>query len=160
MFIIRFLLLQQTTSQSFKFEGESSSVYLSSEETSYTLYNEDQFSIVDSSSTPALTLNKTSSCIATFDRRLLIHGGLLGSTTSSHQQYNYEQWKLVIFEDFESQISGWSEDDISNCGGSSDLFLGGYCKFSSHSASKNFTLPPHQAVKVSATFHFIDKWEG
>ena len=160
MIFFSFLLVESTLGQSFTLEGDSSAIYLVQDEVSYTIYNEDAFSVVDSSNTPAFKLNETDTCEATFDRRLLIHGPLLASTTSKYQLYQYEQWKLVVLEDFQSQISDWSEDDISNCGGSSDLFLGGYCKFASESASKNFSLPSHSSIKISASFHFIDKWEG
>lgn len=160
MLTLTLILFPLCRSQTFTMEGDSSTILFVQDDLSYTLYNEEVFSIVDSSSTPAFTLNETTDCISTFDRRVLIHGPFLASTSQSFKLQNYEQWKLVIFEDFQSSITGWSEDDISNCGSSPDLFLGGHCKLSNEQVAKNFTLPSHNEVKVTANFHFIDKWEG
>lgn len=160
MLIAPLLLVGFCTSQTFTMEGEASTISLVQDDITYTLYNEDEFSIVDSSSTPALTLNQSSDCISTFDRRVLVHGPFLASTSKSFKLLSYEQWKLVIFEDFQSSVTGWSEDDISNCGSSPDLFLGGHCKFSNENVTKTFSLSSHSEIKVSANFHFIDNWKG
>lgn len=38
--------------------------------------------------------------------------------------------------------------------------LGGYCKLDSAQVSKSFPLPAHTHVKITASFHFIDRWAG
>ena len=160
VFILRLLnIVSYAMSQKFTLEGEASTITMV-DEASYTVYNEKSLNFVDSSDIPALTLTSSDSCSMNLDRRMVVHGNLLASTEKSFKIQNYEQWKLVILEDFQGQISGWSEDDISNCGTSPDLFLGGHCKFSSEVVTKTFTLPAHTQIKFLMTFHFLDRWEG
>ena len=69
------------------------------------------------------------------------------------------QWKLVYEEDFSKNISGWSNNTVSNCSGV--YMLGGYCHFGGGQTQKTFVdLPAHSQVKVEATYHFIDAWDG
>jgi len=70
-----------------------------------------------------------------------------------------KQWQLVYSDDFSAMGTGWSREEVSQCGG---LFmLGGFCKFSTGEVNKTFnTLPPHKQLKVVAKYHFIDRWIG
>lgn len=87
---------------------------------------------------------------------------------------------LVHFDDFETGATGWSDETRQVCGG--NIVLGGYCKFAetevlstplsvracllepvctlqthTHTqAERTFVLPPHDFVRVTANFHFID----
>lgn len=71
------------------------------------------------------------------------------------------QFYLYIFDDFQSQIKGWSVDATNVCGKNDNLFLGGPCKFGNMTVFKNFNdLPPHSEVRITANFHFFDGWEG
>jgi len=57
---------------------------------------------------------------------------------------------------------GWSDERRSKCGAASnDWFLGGYCNFADHKVTKTFhRLPVHTHLRLTARFHFFDKWEG
>merc|ERR1711990_1221189 len=71
-----------------------------------------------------------------------------------------KQWALVYHEDFDDKVSGWSPVKVSSCGGE-DKFLGGHCNFAADTASKVFkNLPAHTQVRMTASFHFLDKWDG
>jgi len=74
------------------------------------------------------------------------------------------QWALVAVEDFSKpnlKARGWSDDKRSECGGSGDFYLGGYCKFGDTKVTKTFhRLPVHSHLRLQARFHFFDKWEG
>ena len=60
------------------------------------------------------------------------------------------QWKLYIFEDFQSPIDGWSKDTVSTCGNNGNLFLGGHCNFGNDFVYKIFqNLPQHKMVEFS-----------
>jgi len=70
-----------------------------------------------------------------------------------------KQWQLLYSDDFSSPVAGWSQDEVTQCGGV--FMLGGFCKFSSGEVNKTFTgLPPHKQLRVRATYHFIDRWIG
>ena len=63
---------------------------------------------------------------------------------------------------------GWSKEKLSTCGTNDNMFLGGHCNFAGEEVSKNYSnLPQHTMVikliikvRVTANFHFFDKWEG
>jgi len=49
---------------------------------------------------------------------------------------------------------------LSNCG-NNNYFLGGHCKLSSDELSKTFeNLPKHEHVRIVATYHMFDNWQG
>ena len=99
-------------------------------------------------------------CQSFSSRDLTLSSNLLGSSSSAFTISSVPQWKLVALEDFQGIVSGWSRSDISNCGNSPNLFLGGYCRFAGTSTSKAFTLPMHAQVRVKFNVHFIDRWDG
>lgn len=70
------------------------------------------------------------------------------------------QWQLHTSEWYqETSVDGWSNATTSSCAGVQ--MLGGYCVFSAGTTSKRFAdLPDHNYLRVKATFHFIDKWQG
>merc|ERR1712072_925498 len=71
-----------------------------------------------------------------------------------------KQWALVFHEDFQEKVSGWTPVKVSSCGGE-DKFLGGHCNFAADTASKVFkNLPAHTQVRMTASFHFLDQWDG
>merc|ERR1712072_316552 len=72
-----------------------------------------------------------------------------------------KQWALVFHEDFQEKVNGWTPVKVSSCGGSEDKFLGGHCNFAADTASKVFkNLPAHTQVRMTASFHFLDQWDG
>eukprot|EP00743_Colponemidia_sp_Colp-15_P000137 GILK01000157.1.p1 GENE.GILK01000157.1~~GILK01000157.1.p1 ORF type:complete len:350 (-),score=47.11 GILK01000157.1:242-1219(-) len=73
----------------------------------------------------------------------------------------FKQWRLVVQEDFSKEpLVGWSNVSVSECGGLT--ILGGYCKFSMGEVSKQFLniTKDHTQLRIVATYHFIDAWEG
>ena len=69
------------------------------------------------------------------------------------------QWKLAVNENFWQEPDGWTINSISTCGGIN--MLGGFSITAGGENSKTFRdLPPHQKLRITATFHFIDAWTG
>jgi hypothetical protein len=80
---------------------------------------------------------------------------------SSITYENNEQWSLFSLDDFQGSAIGWSKEKLSTCGANDNMFLGGHCNFGGEEVNKNFTnLPPHNYIKITANFHFFDKWDG
>jgi len=69
------------------------------------------------------------------------------------------QWKLFKQENFEENAEGWCNKTTSACG--AYTLLGGYKNFAGGETKKTYSgLPAHTSVKLVATFHYIDAWEG
>lgn len=69
------------------------------------------------------------------------------------------QWIQVYEDDFYENADGWSINKISNCSGI--YMLGGYCQIGGNETQKTYNnLPPHTHLKIEATYHFIDAWNG
>ncbi|CAG9314319.1 unnamed protein product [Blepharisma stoltei] len=139
-------------------DGPSATVYFLGDY-DYSVVNSQNFTIEDSSNNNLLTITQSDSCNITANRRIVVHGDLLASNAPIKIQ-NYDQWQLVALEDFQGQLSGWSDSSVSNCGSSPNIFLGGHCKYSDVSVSKTFTIPSHSYIKVSFNVNFLDRWEG
>eukprot|EP00300_Choanocystis_sp_HF-7_P015454 c19063_g1_i1.p1 GENE.c19063_g1_i1~~c19063_g1_i1.p1 ORF type:complete len:257 (+),score=65.09 c19063_g1_i1:606-1376(+) len=72
-----------------------------------------------------------------------------------------EQWFLAAIENFNEGTSGWSNSSTSTCGNQEKVLLGGCGKFAGGEVSKIYAkLPPHNTIRVTANFHFIDNWGG
>jgi hypothetical protein len=72
-----------------------------------------------------------------------------------------EQWTMVRLDDFQGHAEGWSKEKLSTCGANDNMFLGGHCNFGGEEVSKNYTnLPAHSEIRITANFHFFDRWEG
>jgi len=80
-----------------------------------------------------------------------------------------KQWALVRQEHFQHQPEGWhlvssgeAVTATSHCGEHShDAFLGGPCQLANGPVRKLFVhLPPHEQVRITARYHFIDNWQG
>lgn|ERR1719265_1783783 len=74
-----------------------------------------------------------------------------------------QQWQLVYTDDFSATPTGWNVGPapaaVTQCGGV--FMLGGFCKLSTGEVNKTFTgLPPHKQLRVTASYHFIDRWIG
>lgn len=70
-----------------------------------------------------------------------------------------KQWQMAHQEDFSSRAAGWSRQEVTQCGGVN--MLGGFCKLSSGEVNKTFSdLPAHKQLRITATYHFIDRWVG
>lgn len=100
-----------------------------------------------------------------FDYPLLINSDnvnlVMNFKNSSLIYDGMEQWTMIAFDDFQGSALGWSKEKLSTCGANDNMFLGGHCNFGGEEVSKNFTgLPKHSMIRVTANFHFFDKWEG
>jgi len=74
---------------------------------------------------------------------------------------NEEQWIMVNYDDFQGSAQGWDKEKLSVCGSNDNMFLGGHCNFGGEEVFKIYgNLPPHKMIKITANFHFFDKWEG
>jgi len=72
-----------------------------------------------------------------------------------------DQWTMIRLDDFQGQAQGWSKEKMSVCGSNDNMFLGGHCNFGGEDVTKNFTdIPEHSMIRITANFHFFDKWEG
>jgi hypothetical protein len=70
------------------------------------------------------------------------------------------QWFLARAESFEASCSAWSNCTRTSCG--AIRILGGYGAFAGGEVSKLFVRldTPHTELRLKATFHYIDRWEG
>lgn len=74
---------------------------------------------------------------------------------------NTEQWVMVSYDDFQGSAKEWSKEKFSVCGTNDNIFLGGHCNFGGEEVFKVYkNLPVHKMIKITANFHFFDKWEG
>ena len=72
-----------------------------------------------------------------------------------------DQWTMFVFEDFQGSAAGWSKEKLSVCGTNDNMFLGGNCNFAGDDVSKKYiNIPNHSMIRITANFHFFDKWEG
>jgi hypothetical protein len=72
-----------------------------------------------------------------------------------------DQWLLAIAENFNSGSSGWTNATTTQCGPPNKRILGGYGQFAGGEVTKTYRqLPEHNEIRVKATFHFIDAWQG
>lgn len=83
---------------------------------------------------------------------------VIGLRTESQIQDDYF---LVEIDSFEDGADGWENAKLSTLGISSDIFLGGHCKYSFHSTKKAYAdLPEHRSVRVTGRVHMLGMWEG
>lgn len=120
--------------------------------------------VTESISTQSLTTTSleagqvTASTLASSVDVLRIQGDVVISRTSvSYLQL--QSWREVSEDDFEEDSSGWTEVGLSTCA-AGNRFLGGHCKLSNSPVSKVYTLPPHTAIRVTASYHMLDNWQG
>lgn len=80
---------------------------------------------------------------------------------SSFIQRDVKQWALAVHEDFEEKVEGWSSNAVSSCDGENQ-HLAGHCNEVAGEVSKTFTGlgEAHTHLRLRATFHFFDSWEG
>jgi len=72
-----------------------------------------------------------------------------------------QQWLLLSAESFGQGVSGWTNSTTSVCGAPNKPLLGGYGLTAGGEIRKTFRqLPPHNEVRLKASFHFIDAWSG
>jgi len=109
----------------------------------------------ESQNTPVLALDSTNTLRLGSQHVMAMSVDAVGGVSVR----GVKQWQLVHSEDFTTEATGWSRNQVTQCGGV--FMLGGYCMFSQGDVSKTFTgLPPHQQLRVVATYHFIDRWIG
>eukprot|EP01071_Lankesteria_metandrocarpae_P005338 Lankesteria_metandrocarpae@DN3960_c1_g1_i1.p1 len=84
------------------------------------------------------------------------------SVNPTHILYEgLKDWELWSLENFDSGAGGWNPPSLSECGTSTDMFLGGHCKFGDTIASRSFSsLPQAKFARITARVHFFDAWEG
>ena len=118
-------------------------------------------------------------------RRLLAHLDLDFSSPREVLVDSVRQWRLVAHDDFDDldgeskgegeggarawhvvrgndgSGSGSGADALGSCG-SSDRFLGGPCVLGGRATATRAVrgLPPHTETRLTARFHFIDRWRG
>merc|ERR1711998_120349 len=80
---------------------------------------------------------------------------------SSFIQRDVKQWALAVHEDFEEKVEGWSSNAVNSCDGT-DTHLAGHCNEVGGEVSKTFSGlgDTHTHVRLRASFHFLDSWEG
>lgn len=82
--------------------------------------------------------------------------------TGSFSVGGNKDWLFWTVDTFDAGGSPWTVSETSTCGASSDLFLGGHCKFGGKvTTSRIFeNLPSHSYAQITARVHFFDQWEG
>lgn len=74
-----------------------------------------------------------------------------------------KQWSMVEHDDFETEesVKGWKNARTSSCSKNGNVFIGGHCNLSYNEISKKFYISiEHKQVKVTASYHMLDNWEG
>jgi len=85
--------------------------------------------------------------------------GLMNSTCDNIQVAETSQWAMAFLETFEDNAAGWSKPVTSQCNG--NTILGGHCNLANGEVTKTFTnLPPHDQLRLGASFLFLDGWTG
>lgn len=89
------------------------------------------------------------------NKKITLKGG-------SYSVSNISQWNLQEHDDFEEEslIEGWNYDKTNQCKEGGNKFLGGYCQLSNNEISKTYSLPEHSEIRVTASYHMFDNWEG
>ena len=91
---------------------------------------------------------------------VIIEGDVIITTqTELATSFIQTSWMLFEHNDFQAHANGWSKQTRSSCD-SNDYFLGGHCALSSEEVSKTYSLPSHKYVRVAATYHMLDMWNG
>jgi len=114
---------------------------------SFQIQNSDNENIIEIATNNDVTIGAS----LTTTQSLAFTGSLsFGSTT---------QWRMVVNENFWSPPTGWSNNEITTCGGA--YLLGGYCVMSRGQEQKTYSgLPAHTTIRITATWHYIDAWNG
>jgi len=89
---------------------------------------------------------------------LRIQGDVVIARTGPASFLQIKKWKEVCLDDFQQGESGWSQAGVGSCG--DERFLGGFCLLSWAETAKNFTLPQHSSVRITANYHMFDLWRG
>ena len=75
-----------------------------------------------------------------------------------------KQWSLISYDDFSSSenIKDWSFQKLMSCNDNNgNLFIGGYCLLSKEEVSKKFFIGySHESIRVKASYHMFDNWNG
>lgn len=87
---------------------------------------------------------------------ITIDANVIITPPSAAQSFIELDWSLYSHEDFQSSIKGWNTQARSTCN-SKDFFLLG---FPGQEIGKNYSLPLHSLVRVTASVHMIDTWTG
>eukprot|EP00916_Digyalum_oweni_P002481 GHVL01004575.1.p1 GENE.GHVL01004575.1~~GHVL01004575.1.p1 ORF type:complete len:258 (+),score=16.72 GHVL01004575.1:83-856(+) len=121
-------------------------------------HTEDLLSFTRDQSTPLFNLNST---LLSFSTTLQLDGGLELTSGKESEDEESGPWALLSLDTFDSPASKWSQQERSFCGTSSDMFLGGHCKFASTTTAREWTdLPKHSIVRITGRIHFFDEWTG
>lgn len=90
---------------------------------------------------------------------LRIQGDVVVTRAQTSSFMEITRWKEISVDDFQDGEKGWTQVGVGDCGGE-ERFLGGYCRSSWQEVNKNYTLPSHGRVRVTANFHMFDGWKG
>lgn len=75
-----------------------------------------------------------------------------------------KQWSLISYDDFSSSenIKDWSFQKLMSCNDNNgNLFIGGYCLLNKEEVSKKFFIGySHESIRVKASYHMFDNWNG
>tara|TARA_B110001452_G_scaffold114228_1_gene94754 strand:- start:865 stop:1653 length:789 start_codon:yes stop_codon:yes gene_type:complete len=138
-------------------EGVESRVTLGGGEGRYSLSADEGAFVVRNNERTALTVHS--------DGSVEVHGKLhTRGALRVDGPLNFmglSQWFLARAEDFSASCSAWSNCTRSHCGAAPRM-LGGFGAFAGGEVSKLFVRldSPHTELRLKATFHFIDRWQG
>lgn len=120
-----------------------------------TVHTTSSLTVADITSTSTTVSELTLSSIYPIDSEITIEADVLIKapleTTSFLQMY----WNLFSHEDFEKDAEGWNA--VRSTCNKRDYFIQG---FSDEEIKKTYKLPLHSSVKITASVHFLDTWQG
>ena len=99
----------------------------------------------------------TLSSISPINSQIIIDADVVIKAPPSTTSFIQLEWRILLHEDFEDVIDGWSHSQKSSCNNGRDYFLQG---FAEQEISKVYKLPLHSKVRISASVHMIDLWQG
>ncbi len=78
--------------------------------------------------------------------------------------WSFPRSSTLILKKFKlkESVKGWSFTQLGSCEQSKikNKFLGGHCLLNKKVTKVYDNLPPHKSIRVVATVHLLDKWEG
>lgn len=124
---------------------------------SFKMQGKDKSFLISNMNKPIIAITKDSDFLILTNNFEAKHGF---SFSGDLKIRGIKQWKLFLEEDYsEDKAKGWTKNVITECGGI--RMLGGYCQFGGGEFKKSFeNLPPHNQIRIQATYHFIDAWDN
>ena len=120
-----------------------------------TLHTSESLTTTDITADEVSVSDITLSSIYPIDSSITIDANVIINAPSSSTSFIEIKWQLFSHEDFESLSLGWNSIRRNTC--NDDFFLE---VFANEEITKTYELPQHNVVRINASVHMIDDWQG